>query len=106
MLAWITEEQALIQVPDAPLPQVLSLEEWQAQWSGEVVALQGAALCFDVSWFIPEFVCHRKLIGEVLLFSLMLQLLALATTSSSQLAESRWVTAISRRSVLDPVTTW
>lgn len=32
-----------------------------------------------MSWFIPAFVHHRHLIGEVLLFSLMLQFLALAT---------------------------
>ncbi|NBI51309.1 peptidase domain-containing ABC transporter [Photobacterium alginatilyticum] len=79
VLARISDEQALIQASDAVSPQVVSLEELYAQWGGEVVTLQGAALRFDVSWFIPEFVRHRKLIGEVLIFSLMLQLLALAT---------------------------
>lgn len=79
VLARISDEQALIQKPDAPSPEVLSLHELYAQWSGEIITLQGPALRFDVSWFIPEFVRHRKLFGEVLLFSLMLQLLALVT---------------------------
>ncbi|OMH38898.1 peptidase domain-containing ABC transporter [Motiliproteus sp. MSK22-1] len=79
VLVRLSETQALIQSPDVRLPQTLSLSEIQAQWTGDVVLLQGAAFRFDVSWFIPEFVRHRWLLIEVLLFSLMLQLLALVT---------------------------
>ncbi|WP_084605250.1 type I secretion system permease/ATPase [Psychromonas aquimarina] len=79
VLAKISSDQALIQSPEASGPELLSIDELQTQWGGQVIVLQGAALRFDVSWFIPEFVRHRKLFAEVLLFSLMLQLLALAT---------------------------
>ncbi|PKG38883.1 type I secretion system permease/ATPase [Psychromonas sp. Urea-02u-13] len=79
VLAKMSSEQALIQSPEEAEPQVVSLDELKKNWSGEVIIMQGASLRFDVSWFIPEFVRHRKLFFEVLLFSLMLQLLALAT---------------------------
>jgi ATP-binding cassette subfamily B protein RtxB len=79
VLAKISADQALIQSPEASGPTLLSIDELQAQWGGVVITLQGEALRFDISWFIPEFVRHRKLLAEVLLFSLMLQLLALAT---------------------------
>lgn len=79
LLAKISDEQALIQHSSCDSPKILSIDELNVSWSGEVILLQGPALRFDVSWFIPEFVRHRKLLAEVLLFSLMLQLLALAT---------------------------
>lgn len=79
LLAKISDEQALIQRVPKNLPEIISIDELHTAWSGEVILLQGPSLRFDVSWFIPEFVRHRKLLAEVLLFSLMLQLLALAT---------------------------
>lgn len=79
LLAKISDEQALIQRAPHNSPEILSIGELHTAWSGEVILLQGPSLRFDVSWFIPEFVRHRKLLAEVLLFSLMLQLLALAT---------------------------
>lgn len=79
LLAKISDEQALIQRSSCNSPETLSIDELHTVWSGEVILLQGPALRFDVSWFIPEFVRHRKLLKDVLLFSLMLQLLALAT---------------------------
>lgn len=47
------------------------------QLSGEVIRLSGPALRFDVSWFIPEFTRHRRQLSEVLVLSLLLQILAL-----------------------------
>lgn len=79
LLAKISDEQALIQRAPHNSPEILSIDELHTAWSGEVILLQGPSLRFDVSWFIPEFVRHRKLLAEVLLFSLMLQLLALTT---------------------------
>lgn len=79
VLVRLSETQALIQSPDSSPPLVLALSELHAQWCGYAILLQGPSLRFDVSWFIPEFVRHRRLLAEVLLFSLMLQLLALAT---------------------------
>jgi len=42
-------------------------------------SLAGALAKFDFSWFIPSIVRHRKLIGEVMLVSLFLQLFALVS---------------------------
>lgn len=54
------------------------------RWSGEVLLLTtresagGVAGRFDVSWFIPQIVKYRRLIGEVLLVTLAVNLLGLA----------------------------
>ena len=56
----------------------------EAMWSGELVLLTtrenvaGQAGKFDVTWFIPQIVKYRRLIGEVLLITLALNLLGLA----------------------------
>ncbi len=68
-----------MQDAESASPEVISTAELAEKWSGEVIRLQGPSLRFDISWFIPEFIRHRRLFSEVLLFSLMLQLLALAT---------------------------
>lgn len=60
-------------------------EELQAYWSGRVLLLQsqasltGALARFDLSWFMPALVRHRRVLGEVLVASLALQLFALVT---------------------------
>ena len=53
-------------------------------WSGQVILITtregvaGTSGRFDVSWFIPQIVRYRRLIGEVLLITLALNLLGLA----------------------------
>ncbi|OED43793.1 peptidase C39 [Endozoicomonas sp. (ex Bugula neritina AB1)] len=79
LLARISDEKALVQYSGAPTPQVLTLEELEAVWGREVIQITGPSLQFDVTWFIPEFVRYRRLIAEVLVFSVMLQILALVT---------------------------
>lgn len=60
-------------------------DELHAHWSGRLLLLQsqatltGALARFDLSWFIPAIVRHRRVLGEVLLASLALQLFALIT---------------------------
>ncbi|MBZ9648147.1 type I secretion system permease/ATPase [Sphingobium sp. 3R8] len=62
----------------------LSRDTMDELWSGEVILLTtresvgGAAGRFDIRWFIPQIVRYRKLIGEVLLITLALNLLGLA----------------------------
>ncbi len=71
---------------------VMSLEAFARLWLGEGAnvstkgfvillttreALAGSLRAFDISWFIPALVKYRHLIGQVLLASLFLQLLAL-----------------------------
>lgn len=67
-------------------PQSLTVDELQARWSGELIALtrrQGLADSlqqkFDISWFIPSLIKYRKLFYEVLIASFFLQLFALVT---------------------------
>lgn len=67
----------LIQEPTEPTPKIIKNAAFVEQWSGEVIRLSGPTLRFDISWFIPEFIRHRRLISEVLVFSLLLQLMAL-----------------------------
>jgi len=66
-------------------PEVLSVREFEASWTGEMIylAARGSRAResgrFDFSWFIPAVVKYRRLLGEVLLMSLVLQVIALAT---------------------------
>jgi subfamily B ATP-binding cassette protein HlyB/CyaB len=74
----------LIQRPGEQ-PQVLSLPTFLALWTGELIfftskaSFAGEIAKFDFTWFIPAVVKYRKLLGEVLLISLVLQLIGLAT---------------------------
>lgn len=71
--------------PNTRSPQIEPLESFVEQWSGQLIlitsraSLVGALAKFDFSWFIPSLVKHRKLLGEVLLISLFLQLFALVS---------------------------
>ena len=76
--------RVLIQRPGEP-PRVISQEEFLALSTGEVILLTSRASYagdmarFDFTWFIPALVKYRRLLGEVLLVSLVLQLVALVT---------------------------
>ena len=83
-------EEALIQlaVPEPgaqglPIRKV-TRDQLDAMWSGELVLLttrenvMSAGGRFDVTWFIPQIVKYRRLIGEVLLITLAINLLGLA----------------------------
>ncbi len=83
--------EALIQPPrhaqDGVQAQVIKVDRsaLEAMWSGELVLVTtregvgGISRAFDVSWFIPQIVKYRRLIGEVLLVTLGLNLLGLAS---------------------------
>jgi ATP-binding cassette, subfamily B, bacterial HlyB/CyaB len=66
-------------------PTVESVEVFESQWTGELIlisshaSLAGALAKFDFTWFIPSFVKYRKLLGEVLFISFMLQLFGLVS---------------------------
>ncbi len=79
-----SSSRVLVQHPGEP-PHVLSLLELQAQWTGELIfftskaTYAGDTAKFDFTWFIPAVVKYRKLLGEVLLISLALQIIGLVT---------------------------
>ncbi len=74
----------LIQRPGEP-PAVLTRQAFLAAWSGEFVLLtskanfSGNLAKFDFSWFIPAIVKYRRLLGEILMISLVLQIIGLIT---------------------------
>ena len=73
-----------------PWTITLDLPEFLEQWSGEFIFFTSKASFaeelakFDFSWFIPAIVKYRKLLGEVLLISFVLQLIGLATPLAFQ----------------------
>ncbi len=66
-------------------PTIEPMEVFAQQWTGELIlvasraSLAGELAKFDFSWFIPSLVKYRRLLGEVLLVSLFLQLFALVS---------------------------
>jgi subfamily B ATP-binding cassette protein HlyB/CyaB len=79
-----TTARILIQRPGEQV-SILSLPDFLELWSGELIfftskaSYAGDTAKFDFSWFIPAVVKYRKLLREVLLVSLVLQLIGLAT---------------------------
>ena len=63
----------------------LTRDQLEAIWSGELVLITTrenvgtTARDFDVAWFIPQIIKYRRLIGEVLLVTLGINLLGLAS---------------------------
>ena len=91
IIARITDDEVLIQPPcrscESQAPNIIKIDRstLEAMWSGEVLlvttreGLGGVTRAFDVSWFIPQIVKYRRLIGEVLLVTLGINLLGLAS---------------------------
>jgi subfamily B ATP-binding cassette protein HlyB/CyaB len=87
ILAQCDAQRVLLQDPAAETarPVIEALDVFAAHWTGELIlvtsraALAGQLAKFDFSWFIPSLVKHRKLLGEVLFISFILQLFALVS---------------------------
>jgi subfamily B ATP-binding cassette protein HlyB/CyaB len=88
VLARVDGPRALLQHFGRQAPSAPTIEPLQAfadAWSGELVlitsraSLAGELAAFDFSWFIPSLVRHRRLLGEVLLVSLFLQVFGLVS---------------------------
>ena len=81
-------DEVLVQMarpgPEGNAVRKLTRAELETIWSGKLVlvttreSLAAAAGRFDVTWFIPQIVRYRRLIGEVLLITLLINLLGLA----------------------------
>jgi subfamily B ATP-binding cassette protein HlyB/CyaB len=90
VLAKADDQKVLIQDPLDVRPLVLSREQFEAVWSGELVLFTKRAnlrlqdLKFDFTWFIPAIVKYRRLLGEVLVASFFLQLFGLLTPLFTQ----------------------
>ena len=87
ILAQTDGQRVLLQDPSVPggRPTIEPMDVFIQHWTGELIlitshaTLAGELAKFDFSWFIPSLVKYRKLLGEVLLISFMLQLFALVS---------------------------
>jgi ATP-binding cassette, subfamily B, bacterial HlyB/CyaB len=89
VLAQCDGQRVLFQDPSGGMqggrPIIEPLDVFAAQWGGQLMlvssqaSLAGALAKFDFSWFVPSVVKYRKLLGEVLVISLFLQLFALVS---------------------------
>ncbi len=85
ILARVGSDHVLYHDPHVGRPQQCSRDEWMSLWNDKLIlftsraSLAGELARFDFSWFIPAIVKYRKLLGEVLLVSFFLQIVALAT---------------------------
>jgi ATP-binding cassette, subfamily B, bacterial HlyB/CyaB len=83
LIGRLAGEEVLVQRAGQQVAK-LTRDALEAIWSGELLLLTtretlGAGhRAFDVSWFIPQIVKYRRLIGEVLLITLAINLLGLA----------------------------
>jgi ATP-binding cassette, subfamily B, bacterial HlyB/CyaB len=98
LLQATTEKVMLIRPGDA-IPATLATSDFQARCTGEAMCLtnqiaestdpdatilSAQSRRFGFSWFIPELLKHKKLWQEILLASLIIQLMALATPLFTQ----------------------
>lgn len=78
-------DRVVVQDFPAQAPHVCAIDEIGQRWSGKVLLLasrnfiSGDARRFDFSWFIPSLVKYRRVFGEVLFVSLVVQVFSLIT---------------------------
>ena len=90
VLAKLEGEKVLVQDPTEARPLVLSREQFESAWTGQLLLFTKRAnlrlqdLKFDFTWFIPAIVKYRRLLGEVFVASFFLQLFALLTPLFNQ----------------------
>ena len=90
LLAKVDGEKVLTQDPTEGRPVILTREQFEAVWTGELLLFTKRAglrmqdLKFDFTWFIPAVVKYRKFLGEVLVASFFVQLFALLTPLFTQ----------------------
>lgn len=90
VLAKVQDGEVLLQDPLESRPLIQSQAEFVATWSGRLLlgtkraAFRTQDLTFDIAWFIPSVLKYRRLLGEVLLASFVLQLFALLTPLFTQ----------------------
>lgn len=84
LLGRVNADEALVQFPGRA-PERFSRSRFNEAWSGSTILITtresavGSQGKFDASWFIPQIVRYRRLIGEVLLITLAINLLGLAS---------------------------
>ncbi|WP_289995887.1 peptidase domain-containing ABC transporter [Photorhabdus laumondii] len=77
VLAKSNKESSLIQRVDKENPEIWSEERLIKEWNGKWIKIKQKQAKFNIRWFIPEFLAQKKNLCEILLFSFVLQILAL-----------------------------
>jgi subfamily B ATP-binding cassette protein HlyB/CyaB len=90
VLAKVEGEKALVQDPAEARPLVLSREQFESGWTGQLLLFTKRAnlrpedVTFDFTWFIPAIAKYRTVLGEVLVASFFMQVFALLTPLFTQ----------------------
>lgn len=85
IIARLDRGKVLIHDPKSQRPEIITTEELDLRWNkvllliGTTAGVPGENSRFDFTWFIPAVVKYRKLLGEVLLVSFVLQIFSLIT---------------------------
>lgn len=77
ILAKANKDKCLIQRPNKEAPEIITYNQLDSIWNKKWIEIQQSQSRFDITWFIPEFLQHKKVLLEILLFSFVLQILAL-----------------------------
>ena len=84
------EGHVLVGDPRQQRPQRLDREQFEAIWSGKLILIKSRLRFdnpnrpFDLSWFVPAIWKYRKILGEILAASFVIQLFGLATPLFTQ----------------------
>jgi len=83
-------QRVLLQLPTVEQPSLLTREQFENVWSGEIVqmtrrdSLLNLTRRFDITWFMGAIYKYRRLLGEVLIASFFLQIFALVSPLTFQ----------------------
>jgi len=98
ILAKVSGDSALVQLPAVGRPEILSRAQFEAQWTGRLLlmarraSLGELARRFDVTWFLHAMQKYRRLFAEVVVASFFLQLFALVTPLFFQVVTDKVLT--------------
>jgi ATP-binding cassette, subfamily B, bacterial HlyB/CyaB len=98
IVARISADDALVQVPSEGRPRIIKRAEFEHDWTGGVIlmtrraSLADVARRFDITWFLQAMHKYRKLLTEVLLASFYLQLFGLVTPLFFQVVTDKVLT--------------
>ncbi len=85
VVAKVNADQVLIQSLETNRPQVMSRSQFEESYEGRLMlvtsraSVLGELAKFDFRWFVPAIVKYRRILAEVFVVSLFIQLFALIT---------------------------
>jgi subfamily B ATP-binding cassette protein HlyB/CyaB len=90
LLRYHDDGYVLIGDPGIPRPQRLDSAQFESIWSGKLLLIKSRRRLddpnrpFDLSWFVPAIWKYRKILGEILAASFVIQLFGLAAPLFTQ----------------------